>query len=91
MNLPRYELKAEKSLVIFEFISDGIKGKIPKIIKFDETSLNIMSTTIKKLNTSKIPIIRIDNKLELLKNKPIFQQKLNMANETLRAVGLPKH
>lgn len=50
-----------------------------------------MTTTIKKLNTSKIPIIRIDNKLELLKNKPIFQQKLNMANETLRTVGLPKH
>ena len=50
-----------------------------------------MTTTIKKLNTSKIPIIRIDNKLELLKNKPIFQQKLNMANATLRIVGLPKH
>ena len=39
MNLPRYELKAEKSLIIFEFISDGIKGQIPKIIKFDETTL----------------------------------------------------
>lgn len=39
MNLPRYELKAEKSLSIFEFISDGIKGEIPKIIKFDETTI----------------------------------------------------
>jgi hypothetical protein len=50
-----------------------------------------MSTTIKNLNTNRIPIITIDNKLELLKNKPMFQQKLNMANETLRTVGLPKH
>ena len=55
MNLPRYELKAEK-----------------------------------EINTNKIPIVRIDNKLESLINKPIFQQKLNKANETLRTVGLPK-
>lgn len=39
MNLPRYELNAEKSLIIFEFINDGVKGQIPKIIKFDETTL----------------------------------------------------
>ena len=39
MNLPRYELKAEKSLMVFEFISEGPKGQIPKLIKFSETSL----------------------------------------------------
>ena len=39
MKLPRYELKAEKSLMVFEFISEGSKGKIPKLIKFSETSL----------------------------------------------------
>lgn len=39
MNLPRYELKAEKTLMVFEFISEGTKGQIPKIIKFDETTL----------------------------------------------------
>ena len=50
-----------------------------------------MATTIKKLNSNKIPIVRIDNKLGLLKNKPIFEQKLNKANETLRIVGLPKN
>ena len=39
MKLPRYELKAEKSLMVFEFISEGFKGEIPKLIKFSETSL----------------------------------------------------
>lgn len=40
MKLPRYELKAEKSLMVFEFISEGPKGQIPKLIKFSETTLN---------------------------------------------------
>ena len=39
MNQPRYQLEAEKSLMIFEFISDGPKGRIPKIVKFSETNL----------------------------------------------------
>ncbi len=39
MKLPRYELTAEKSLMVFEFISDGPKGEIPKLIKFSETNL----------------------------------------------------
>ena len=39
MKLPRYELKAEKSLMVFEFTSEGAKGKIQKLIKFSETSL----------------------------------------------------
>lgn len=40
MKLPRYELKAEKSLMVFEFTSEGLKGQIPKLIKFSETALN---------------------------------------------------
>jgi hypothetical protein len=39
MKLPRYELTAEKSLMVFEFVSEGHNGKIPKLIKFSETSL----------------------------------------------------
>ena len=42
MKLPRYELKAEKSLTIFEFVSEGSKGNIEKIIKFSETTLKIL-------------------------------------------------
>lgn len=39
MKLPKYELKAEKSLMVFEFLSQGPKGRIPKLIKFSETHL----------------------------------------------------
>ena len=39
MKHPRYELKAEKSLMVFEFTSEGHKGHIPKLIKFSETTL----------------------------------------------------
>lgn len=39
MNLPKYPLKAEKSLTVFEFTSEGPKGKIKKLVKFSETNL----------------------------------------------------
>jgi hypothetical protein len=39
MKLPHYELLAEKSLQVYEFVSDGPKGQIPKLIKFSETAL----------------------------------------------------
>jgi len=46
--------------------------------------------TIKELNEKRIPIVRIDNSLEKYKSMPIFQDKVDMANEVLRTVGLPK-
>jgi hypothetical protein len=46
--------------------------------------------TIKELNEKKIPIIRIDNSLEKYKKMPLFQDKVDKANEMLRTVGLPK-
>ncbi|MBS1522052.1 MAG: hypothetical protein JST50_13705 [Bacteroidetes bacterium] len=39
MQLDRYQLKAEESLTVFEFTSNGPKGQIPKLIKFSETNL----------------------------------------------------
>ncbi|MBL0309119.1 MAG: hypothetical protein IPP77_05420 [Bacteroidetes bacterium] len=39
MQLPKYPLKAEKSLMVFEFISEGPKGQIPKLVKYSETNL----------------------------------------------------
>jgi hypothetical protein len=36
---PRYELKANKSLMVFEFTSVGKKGKIDKIVQYSETNL----------------------------------------------------
>lgn len=46
--------------------------------------------TIKELNDSKVPIVRIDSSLEKYKAMPLFQDKVDKANETLRTVGLPK-
>lgn len=39
MKLPKYQLKAEKSLLVFEFVSVGPKGQIPKLVKYSETNL----------------------------------------------------
>ena len=46
--------------------------------------------TIKELNEKKVPIIKIDNSLEKYVKMPIFQDKVDKANEMLRTVGLPK-
>jgi hypothetical protein len=40
MRLARYELVAEASFLVYEFISEGHQGQIPKLIKFSETALN---------------------------------------------------
>ncbi len=45
---------------------------------------------VKKLNKKKIPIVTIDNSLEKYKNEPLFQDKVDKANEVLHKVGLPK-
>jgi len=39
MKLPKYQLRAEKSMLVFEFISEGPKGQILKLVKFSETNL----------------------------------------------------
>ena len=41
-------------------------------------------------NKLKVPIVVIDNSLEKYKKLPIFQDKVDKANEMLRLVGLPK-
>ncbi len=46
--------------------------------------------TIQELNEKKIPIVRIDNSLEKYKYIPLFQNKVDKANEMLKTVGLPK-
>lgn len=39
MRQPKYTLKAEKDLTIFEFVSEGPKGRITKLVTFTETNL----------------------------------------------------
>jgi hypothetical protein len=46
--------------------------------------------TLNELNERKAPIVRIDNSLKKYKTMPIFQDKVDKANEVLRDVGLPK-
>lgn len=45
---------------------------------------------VEDLNKRKVPIVRIDNSLEKFKDLPIFQDKVDKANEMLKNVGLPK-
>lgn len=46
--------------------------------------------TIKELNERRIPIVRINNSLKKYKTIPVFQEKVDKANEMLRTIGLPK-
>ncbi|MCF8372350.1 MAG: hypothetical protein K9H64_12050 [Bacteroidales bacterium] len=46
--------------------------------------------TIQELNKKKTPVVRIDNSLEKYKKMPLFQDKVDKANEMLSTVGLPK-
>lgn len=43
----------------------------------------------KNLNSKKSPAVTIDESLNKLKNKPLFQEKLKKANEILNRAGLP--
>lgn len=45
---------------------------------------------IEQLNSSKVPVIVFDKKLEQFRNKILFPEKLVKANDILAKVGLPK-
>ncbi len=45
---------------------------------------------IEELNKSKLPIVKIDKSLSKYKDKVLFKEKVEKANETLKSVGLPK-
>jgi len=45
---------------------------------------------IEELNRRKAPVVAIDNSLKKYKDMPLFQDKVDKANEMLRTVGLPK-
>jgi len=54
MKIEKYELKAESNLTIFEFISEGPKGLIRKIIQFQETNrLNVYNLAFGDKNSEK--------------------------------------
>ncbi|MFN3406062.1 MAG: hypothetical protein ACK40G_18350 [Cytophagaceae bacterium] len=45
---------------------------------------------IDELNKKKVPIVRIDDSLEKFKEEPLFQEKVDKANEVLNNIGLRK-
>ena len=45
--------------------------------------------TIEELNKRKIPIVKIDNSLKKYKDIPLFQDKIDKANSTLKKAGVP--
>jgi hypothetical protein len=44
----------------------------------------------RELNKNKLPVVRIDKSLEKYKDQVLFKDKLDKANNMLKAVGLPK-
>lgn len=46
---------------------------------------------VKELKTKKVPVVRIDKSLEQYVSMPLFQDKVDKANEMLRTIGLPKN
>jgi len=64
MKLPRYHLKSDDDLTTFEFISEGPKGLIPKIVQFTQTNLKglyILSFGDKDQLTGEIDDLMISN------------------------------
>lgn len=64
MKLDRYQLKAEDTFMVFDFVSDGPKGHIPKLIKFSETNLKNLFTLAfgdKDVKTGDINDLSISN------------------------------
>ncbi len=46
--------------------------------------------TIKQLNKSKTPIVKINKTLDKLADKILFPDKVKEANRILKTIGLPK-
>jgi len=45
---------------------------------------------IQELNESKIPLVKLDKKLDRFKGKVLFREKLDLANKLLENAVLPK-
>jgi len=48
------------------------------------------SVEIQKFNRSKIPLVKIDKKLDRYRGKVLFKEKLDRANKLLEKAVLPK-
>jgi hypothetical protein len=46
--------------------------------------------TIKELNESKVPIVKLDKSLDKLNDQVLFPDKVEKAKQTIDKIGLPK-
>ena len=46
--------------------------------------------TIKELNDSKVPIVKLDPSLDKLNDVVLFPEKVEKAKKTIAKIGLPK-
>lgn len=66
MKLPRYELIAEKSMMVFEFTSEGQNGHIPKLIKFSPTTIEeVYRILLLEIKTLTLAILTINRLMEI--------------------------
>jgi len=49
-----------------------------------------MMNTVAELTRRKVPIVRVDEALNMYDDRILFPDKLEKANEMLRKIGLPK-
>jgi hypothetical protein len=49
-----------------------------------------MNTKILELNKSHLPIVKTNKQLDKYRDKVLFREKVEEANNVLRTVGLPK-
>ena len=66
------------------------KGLNTKHFSFKEKMIKFVDMKPKAPGKNKLPSIRMDKSLEKYKDKVLFKDKLEKANEMLRTVGLPK-
>ena len=57
---------------------------------FSGKKLKFVIVKAKEIHKSKLPAVRIDKSLEKYKDKVLFKDKLDKANDMLKTVGLPK-
>ena len=46
--------------------------------------------SIEEFNNSKVPLVIIDNRLDVLDNVILFPEKVELARKTIAKIGLPK-
>ena len=95
MGITKYLLEIKHDFQVFG-LKDEEWEKFEKDIEYEAFLVQrkqyyIYSMNIKELNSKKTTLVTIDKSLEKFKKQPLFQEKVDKANEILRKVGLPKN